>query len=126
MRDHLSTERLDRLMDSLEDGNVGQVLKQEQGLKRTLFDIYIGQRFIVTETGRFGLFTANSEVGADVMLVDGVKAPFTMYASYKRVVLVYPAYVHGIMDGEAFKEGEEGTISRSYSLLKAAPTPPSM
>ena len=64
------------------------------------------RRFATTSNGYIGLVPACSEIGDVVYLFSGFSIPFVLRDRQNgHFVLVGDAYVHGIMEGEFWREG---------------------
>jgi hypothetical protein len=60
--------------------------------------------FFTTENGYMGLGPRWSRLGDSIALVAGSKVPFIIRETGQHYTLVGPAYVHGIMQGEAWDD----------------------
>ena len=76
-----------------------------------------GRRFAVTDSGHMCLVADSTQVGDAVAYLVGVPVPYTARLTHNledlhiaddavRIKLVGDCYVHGMMSGEAFQEGE--------------------
>jgi hypothetical protein len=68
-----------------------------------------GRKFAVTERGLMALIPPNSQIGDEVCVLFGMEVPFILRRASgfqeEAYHLVGESYVHGIMDGEAFTDG---------------------
>ncbi|KLU83145.1 hypothetical protein MAPG_02210 [Magnaporthiopsis poae ATCC 64411] len=81
----------------------------------------IGRAFFVSKKGYFGLAPSTAQVGDQVCILEGGRMPFILRESGTAVLpdigtvrafkLIGDSYVHGIMNGEAVADVEEGRAS---------------
>ncbi|KAF2181322.1 HET-domain-containing protein [Zopfia rhizophila CBS 207.26] len=65
----------------------------------------------ITKSGRIGLVNRVTEVGDRCCILSGGKTPYILRRVAKdKYKLVAEAYIHGVMRGEAFREGDMGNI----------------
>jgi hypothetical protein len=77
-----------------------------------------GRNLCVTARGYLGYVPSGSQIGDKVCILFGSAVPFILREDKDGFfMLVGECYVHGIMDGEAMKEQDMGTLSRDLQLL---------
>ena len=64
----------------------------------------VRREFFVTAAGRVGLGPRAMQPGDLVAILRGGDTPFITRSTDDVYVLLAPAYVHGVMDGEAVRE----------------------
>jgi hypothetical protein len=69
--------------------------------------MYSCQRtFLTTQRGLFGLAPRGARQGDSIALLSGLKYPFVLRRNGERWHMLGPAYIHGVMDGEAWPQGQ--------------------
>lgn len=102
-------ESLDKLEESRRGENDRLLNK---GLERRLTHERLllsctARRFVVTAQGRMGLVAEAAREGDEIALMMGGDVPFVVRVKEQgKWVLVGHCYVHGIMKGEPFDEGQ--------------------
>ena len=68
-----------------------------------------GRKFFISEEGWLGLAPSNSAPGDRIVLLEGGKTPFILRPTHVegQFKILGDAYVHGIMDGEAWGDGTD-------------------
>ncbi|KAF2473585.1 uncharacterized protein BDR25DRAFT_386379 [Lindgomyces ingoldianus] len=69
----------------------------------------VDRRFVRTEKGYFGFWPAECREADIVAVVSGGSMPYVLRPTNGGYMLVGDPYVHGIMDGEAFKGAARGS-----------------
>ena len=68
-------------------------------LFRRVQSVIWNRRFMITETGVFGLVPANTEVGDTIMIFQGMSVPVVVRKLRWSYRLIGECYIHGAMDG---------------------------
>ena len=78
----------------------------------------IQRLLFTTEKGCIGLAPYTAEVGDKVCLLKGAQFPIILRSEKKHWVLVGESYIHGIMDGEGWREmmSEQNTECRKQTF----------
>lgn len=66
-----------------------------------------GLTFFATEVGHMGTAMPVVQAGDCIALIGGLQVPFVLRSVGKQWCILGPAYVHGIMDGEAWDDEED-------------------
>lgn len=66
----------------------------------------LGRVLGTTEKSYLAMVPMMACVGDEIVIFSGGKVPFVIRAEGNNFKLVGPCYVHGIMDGEAFPDGD--------------------
>ncbi|KAL9010044.1 MAG: hypothetical protein Q9173_004976 [Seirophora scorigena] len=78
---------------------------------RTLMARLDGRIFAVSDQGYFSLVPAESCIQGLIAIVQCSELPLILRPSENGFLFVGQAYIHGVMDGEVWRDVEEGTIS---------------
>jgi hypothetical protein len=85
--------------------------------RKIVSDVTAGRKFCVTELGRMGLVPQHAEVGDEVTVLLSAHTPTVLRQlaviaddDNARFQLIGESCVHGLMDGEALKQVEDGTL----------------
>ena len=86
------------------------------------------RRFFISSTGYIGLVPSATAIGDRICVLSGGKTPYVLRPSHKKnkedgtssleYTFVGDAYVHGLMDGEAFEMAEKGVLGMQTLILK--------
>ncbi|KAI4112604.1 MAG: hypothetical protein LQ345_006276, partial [Seirophora villosa] len=77
---------------------------------RTLMARLDGRLFAVSDQGYFSLVPAKSCIQDVIAIVQGSELPLILRPSENGFLFIGQAYVHGVMDGEVWRDVEEGII----------------
>jgi len=69
-----------------------------------------GRRMVKTQSGLIGMATGDVKVGDSVTLFEGGKVPLVVREKDQNYILVGDCYLHGIMDGRAWKQDKCTTM----------------
>ena len=84
------------------------------GFQRLISNFRNGERFFVTNDGHFSFGPGTLDVADCIMLFAGATKPMVVRLSCGEYRLLGNAYVHGIMGGEAWPDGEQGSLTTCY------------
>ena len=86
----------------------GPFKSQGDGFGKTLSpsSVYVNRRMFRTEDGYIGLGPRDMRVGDSIALFSGGSLPLVMRKHARRLVLIGDCYVHGIMNGERYREDQ--------------------
>ncbi len=96
--------------------------------QETLSALCADRRFFISSTGYIGFVPSATAIGDRVCVLLGGKTPYVLRLSHKKTTengsssleytFVGDAYVHGLMDGEAFDMAEKGVLGMQTFILK--------
>ena len=76
------------------------------------------RRFFITKDGRMGMAHSDVEEGDLICVLFGGHVPFVLRKSGpERFTFISECYIHGIMDGEAMKDYQQGRYTRQWFHL---------
>jgi hypothetical protein len=76
------------------------------------------RKFFITKDGRMGMAHFDVEEGDLICVLFGGQVPFVLRKSGpERFTFISECYIHGIMDGEAMKEYQQGRYTRQWFHL---------
>ena len=128
VRDRFTAKDLPRIRKAFQQWSSTSVDNTSEGYQsedERMFDrMSTLWRFSITKKGYFGMVPVHSQVGDRVCVMFGVAVPLIIRqvgspdSSERRHVLVGPAYVHGIMDGEIMDRlAEREVVEEVISLV---------
>lgn len=111
--------------EKLTDAKFHHLEQEAKDFSLTLTNIQRGRRIGWTQGHYVGVFPGSTESGDVVVVLLGSKLPFVLRPSGDGYLLVGPAYVHGIMDGELMTQftdfdigsAAEGREIRDFTLV---------
>ena len=96
--------------------------------QKTANDLCTDRCFFMSSSGYIGLVPSTTMIGDRVCVLTGGRTPYILRPSHKKTVedvsdspeytFVGDAYVHGLMDGEAFDMVEKGSLRMQNLILK--------
>ncbi|KAK5069035.1 hypothetical protein LTR70_010774 [Exophiala xenobiotica] len=76
-----------------------------------------GRAFAVSELGLLMLVPAEAQIGDGIAFVQGSEVPFILRPSRADVLFIGECYIHGLMDGEVWREIEKHGILTELRLI---------
>ncbi len=84
-----------------------ELLEDSQQIQPAITNHFATRRFCVTENDRMGQMPKAAEVGDRICVFQGASVPYVIRsATDGDHALIGDCYLHGVMDGEAFREGQ--------------------
>ena len=95
---------------------------------KTVDDLSTDRRFFISSSGYIGLVPSATMIGDRICVLSGGRMPYVLRPCHKKTgedvsdsleyTFIGDAYVHGLMDGEAFDMVEKGSLEMQTLILR--------